>query len=69
MTSIDEFKKMLEEANEAADIPADKYHDIARKIVNIERKAYYGEDSSAKRLSKIRELISMAAKEGNSDEV
>ena len=69
MTSLNDFKRELLEAAKAAELPQDEYHDVARKLVNIERKAYYGEDSSVKRLSKIRELISKAVKEGSSDEV
>ena len=69
MTSLDEFKKQLMEANEAADKPQDEYHDMARKLVNIQRKSFYGDESSNKRLSKMRELISKAVKEGRTDEI
>jgi hypothetical protein len=69
MTSLDDIKKQLLEAEKAANIPQDKYHAMARKLVNIERQSFYGDESSMKRLSKIREEISSAVKKGDENEV
>lgn len=63
MTSFDELKNSLLEAAKSADIPLDEYHDVARRIVNIERQSYYGEDTPNKRLGKIREVLAVATKE------
>ena len=69
MTSLDEFKQLLLEAEKAASIPQDKYHEMARKLVNIERQSFYGDESSIKRLSRIREEINSAVKKGDVNEV
>ncbi len=69
MTSHDEFKKQLLDAEKEANKPQDKYHEIARKLVNIERQSFYGDESSVKRLGKIREEINRAVKQGGSNEV
>lgn len=66
MTSIDEFKKLLKNAEEEArretSRPKDIYHDSARIIINIERQSYYGDEPSHKRLGRIREEIANAVK-------
>lgn len=66
MTSIDEFKKLLKKAGEDAEKEASKpndiYYDCARIIINIERQSYYGDESSQKRLGKIREEIANSVK-------
>lgn len=69
MTSLDDIKKQFLEAEKAASAPQDKYHEIARKLVNIERQSYYGDESSMKRLGKIREEISNAVKNEAGNEV
>ena len=62
MTLMDEFKKELLAAGDTSVESGDEYLDIARKIVNVERQSFYGEENSTKRLSRIRELISEAVK-------
>jgi hypothetical protein len=69
MTSLDEIKRQFLEAEKAASLPQDKYHEMARKLVNIERQSFYGDESSMKRLSKIREEIGNAVKKGDENEV
>lgn len=69
MTSLDELKKQLLEAEKEAAKPQNKYHELARKLVNIERQSFYGDESSMKRLGKIREEINKAVKQGDLDEV
>jgi hypothetical protein len=69
MTSLDDFKQQLLEAEKAASIPQDKYHEMARKLVNIERQSFYGDESPMKRLSKIREEINSAIKKGYENEI
>ncbi|MDO6841240.1 hypothetical protein Q4602_17280 [Paraglaciecola chathamensis] len=69
MTSLDDIKKQLIEAEKAASLPQDKYHGMARKLVNIERQSFYGDESSMKRLVKIREEISNAVKNEAKNEV
>ncbi|TKB46335.1 hypothetical protein [Thalassotalea mangrovi] len=69
MTSLEEIKKQLLEAEKEADVPRDQYHDLARKIVNIERQSFYGEDSERNRLKKIREEIDATVKRGGNSEV
>jgi hypothetical protein len=69
MTSLDDIKKQFLEAEKAASLPQDKYHEMARKLVNIERQSFYGDESSMKRLGKIREEISNAVKNGAKNEV
>ena len=69
MTSLDNFKKLLLEAEKAVSIPQDEYHAMARKLVNIERQSFYGEESSMKRLNRIREEINTAVNKGNENEV
>ena len=64
MTSVEDFKKQLMEAEKTADKPKNEYHDAARKIVNIERQSFYGDESRSKRLSKIREIVSEVMKKG-----
>ena len=63
MTSIEEFKKQLLEAAITASEPLDEYHDAARRIVNIERQAFYGDQNERLRLKRIREEISQGAEE------
>ncbi len=69
MTSLDELKQQLLNAEKEADKPKDKFHETARKLVNIERQSFYGDDSLMKRLGKIREEINKAVKEGASNEI
>jgi len=69
MTSLDDIKQQLLEAEKATNTPQDKYHAMARKLVNIERQSFYGDESSMKRLSKIREEISNAVKKGDENEI
>jgi uridine kinase len=64
MTSLDDFKQQLLEAEKAASIPQDKYHEMARTLVNIERQSFYGDESERNRLKKIREAIDAAVKRG-----
>ncbi|MGB2707370.1 MAG: hypothetical protein WBC41_04400 [Pseudoalteromonas nigrifaciens] len=66
MTStLESFKKQLSEAAVAAELPHDAFHDTARKVVNIERQCFYGNESPARRLSRIRETIDQAIKQGD----
>jgi hypothetical protein len=60
---LDDFKKQLEAADQESEKPLDEYHEAARKIVTIERKYFYGEKGSNKRLQEIRELIVETAAE------
>ena len=60
MTSIDEFKSILLEAEKLANEPENDFHQSARVIVNIERQSFYGDESERARLKKIREEISTA---------
>jgi hypothetical protein len=69
MTSLDNFKTLLLEAEKAAGIPLDEYHAMARKLVNIERQSFYGEESPMKRLNRIREEINTAIKKGDENEI
>ncbi|MCG9732368.1 hypothetical protein L1D44_21570 [Shewanella sp. Isolate13] len=69
MTIENDLRKQFMAAWKAADDPIDEYHEVARRLVNIERQSYYGDESSMKRLSKFREEISRAVKEGNKNEV
>lgn len=62
MTSFEEFAKQLLEAEKEAEETTDDVLDTARKIVNIERQAFYGEEVETKRLSRIREILSEAVK-------
>ena len=64
MTSIDELKQQLLDAAKEADKPQDEYHEMARKLVNIERQSFYGDESERNRLKKIREAIDLAVKRG-----
>lgn len=64
MTSIEEFKKQLLEAASSADEPLDEYHDAARRVVNIERQAFYGDQNERLRLKRIREEISKGSEKG-----
>ena len=66
MTSIDELKQQLLDAAKEAEHPQDQYHEMARKLVNIERQAFYGDESERNRLKKIREAIDYAVKRGES---
>ena len=69
MTSHEDFKRTLLETAKTLDEPIDEFHDLARMIVNIERQSFYGDDSSVKRLGKIREAISNCVKGVKSNEV
>jgi hypothetical protein len=66
MTSIDELKQQFLDAAKEADKPQDEYHEMARKLVNIERQSFYGDESERNRLKKIREAIDSAVKRGES---
>lgn len=68
MTSFEEIAKQLLEAEKEAEKFTDPIHEIARKIVNIERQAFYGEEVETRRLSRIRELLSDAVKRNSTDE-
>jgi len=68
MTTLDELRMQIQNANETINEPQSVYHDIARKIVNIERQSYYGKESSVGRLGKIREAIVDAVKQGEKNE-
>lgn len=71
MVSVDEFKKMLKDAEMDAarefDKPKDIFYEIARRIVNIERQSYYGDESPNRRLGRIREEIVNASKKLRAD--
>lgn len=69
MTSLDDIKRQLLEAEKASCLPQDEYHEMARKLVNIERQSFYGDENERNRLRKIREAIDAAAKRGNLNEV
>jgi hypothetical protein len=64
MTSLNNFKKTLLEAEKASNEPLDEYHEVARILINIERQSFYGDESSTKRLGRIRAEISLAIKQG-----
>lgn len=68
MTSFEEIAKQLLEAEKEAENFTDPIHDTARKIVNIERQAFYGEEVETRRLSRIREILSDAVKRNSTDE-
>ncbi len=57
MTTIEEIKRQLILAEKEISEPENIHHDVARQIVNIERQAFYGDDSSTIRLAKIRGLL------------
>ena len=69
MTRFENFKKELLDAAKAADEPINKYHDTARKIVNIERQSFYGDENERGRLKKIREEIAGAVSLGEDNEI
>ena len=69
MTSLNEIKKQLLQAEKDVIKPLDIYHDAARRIVNIERQAFYGKESPNKRLAKIREIVSETLKEEAENEI
>lgn len=59
MLSKDDIKDAFKEVIEGSD--NDLVTDTARKIVNIERKSYYGDKNNTKRLKEIRELLNKSA--------
>ncbi|TNC82783.1 MAG: hypothetical protein C9356_02630 [Oleiphilus sp.] len=68
MPDLEEIKKMLEHADIETDKGDSKAELAARKVVNIERQAFYGGQSSAKRLGLIREVIAEYAEEARKNE-
>ena len=69
MISLDDIKQQLLEAEKAASIPHDKYHEMARKLVNIERQSFYGDENERNSLRKTREAIDAAVKQGDVNEI
>ncbi|OUS29080.1 hypothetical protein A9Q98_06305 [Thalassotalea sp. 42_200_T64] len=69
MTLLDDIKQQLLDAEKAVSIPQDRYHEMARKLVNIERQSFYGDENDRNRLRKIREAIDTAVKQGDLNEV
>ncbi|RUO81072.1 hypothetical protein CWI84_02890 [Idiomarina tyrosinivorans] len=57
MTTIDEFKKSLLEAAQNSSDEEHPLEDLARRLINVERKCIYGDEPSHTRLKKFRELI------------
>lgn len=68
MTSFEELKKQILAAEKEASSPQNCYQNTARLIVNIERQAYYGDESENKRLSRIREVFSNEIKKKSTNE-
>ena len=60
MTLLDDIKQQFLDAEKEALKPQNQYHDTARKLVNIERQSFYGDESERSRLKKIREEINAA---------
>ena len=68
MSRVDDFKEMLKDANEATEKVSSAAELAARKVVNIERQAFYGGQSSNKRLGLIRVVISDYVREALKNE-
>ncbi len=68
MTSFEEIKKQLIEAEKEVDNSTDHILLAARKIVNIERQAFYGEEVETRRLNRIREILSDSVKRNSVNE-
>ncbi len=64
MKLIDDVKKELTEADKNSNNSKNEYHEAARNIVNIQRQFFYGEESSSRRLSKVKQIILDAVKKG-----
>lgn len=67
--SIEEIKEALKQAEQEVNNLASPAHEAARKVVNIERQAFYGGQSPTRRLSLIREVVSDLSKELGENEV
>lgn len=58
MTTIDDFKKELLEAEKGSINDEHPLERVARRLINIERQCIYGDEPTHTRLKKFRELIS-----------